>query len=608
MAAGLAWLSFAATAQDPRDASLGRPIPAVAYTDMPLVVTLNDGSWLCVLTTGTGEEGATGQHITAVRSFDQGRTWSKPIAIEPPSPVAGGESSWAVPLHVPHQGDPSLGRVYVFYIFNGEPVRAVPNREPPLRLDMLGWFVMRFSDDGGKTWSERTRLPVPITQVDAANTFGGRAQMLWCVSKPLVHDGRVLLPFTKIGRHLIGRTEGWMLASENLLTEPDHAKQTWRLLPDGGDEPARAWRGIRSDTAFGDVQAEHHLVRLGDSATLAVFYRTDRGQIAWSRSHDGGLSWTEPEAVRYPDGTLLRHPRANVKVWHLGGDRLLLWFHNHGGTTFQDRNPAWLAGGLVRDGTVAWSQPEPVLFHPDRDRRLSYPDLIEAPGRRWLAFADKVSARISPLPNATVDGLFRQFSDLPPDLSSLEPGTVDAASPAVDLGETGGLTLEMLLGSSTGKPGDELAGATLPDGRGWSMARDEGGALVITLDDGHTKFRWVSEPGVLAGQGDRRVAVIADAAADLLLLVVDGRLLDGSGDPGGRQFGWARFPEELGALPAAPLRTDPRAVAAVRVEPVAVTVSEAVVRTRRASAVSPRRRCGPRRGTARRRAAASPSG
>ena len=78
-----------------------------------------DGNWLCVLTTGNGNEGAPHQHIISTISSDKGKTWSKPVEIEPST---GPEASWVMPLAVPG------GRVYVFYTYNSEICELTRNR------------------------------------------------------------------------------------------------------------------------------------------------------------------------------------------------------------------------------------------------------------------------------------------------------------------------------------------------------------------------------------------------------------------------------------------------------------------------------------------------
>jgi hypothetical protein len=71
------------SAQDLRNIRTGWEIPSEVYADQPYVVVTDDGAWLCLLTTGPGREGTKGQHIVSLRSEDQGRTWSRPVDVEP---------------------------------------------------------------------------------------------------------------------------------------------------------------------------------------------------------------------------------------------------------------------------------------------------------------------------------------------------------------------------------------------------------------------------------------------------------------------------------------------------------------------------------------------
>ncbi len=61
----------------------GRPLPKESYCDQPYVVTTDRGDWLCVMTTGKGLEGQSGQHVIAAISCDHGGTWTEPVDIEP---------------------------------------------------------------------------------------------------------------------------------------------------------------------------------------------------------------------------------------------------------------------------------------------------------------------------------------------------------------------------------------------------------------------------------------------------------------------------------------------------------------------------------------------
>ncbi len=110
----------------------GSEIPRENYSDQPYVVITKDGNWLCVLTTGNGNEGAPQQHIIATISSDKGKTWSTPVDIEPST---GPEASWVMPLAVPG------GRVYVFYTYNSENLRTDTKSNSPVyakRVDTLG--------------------------------------------------------------------------------------------------------------------------------------------------------------------------------------------------------------------------------------------------------------------------------------------------------------------------------------------------------------------------------------------------------------------------------------------------------------------------------------
>lgn len=69
--------------KDWRRIMAGRIIPTENCSDQPHIVKPNDGAWLCVVTTGSGREGESGQRVLTLRSMGQGRTWSAPFDAEP---------------------------------------------------------------------------------------------------------------------------------------------------------------------------------------------------------------------------------------------------------------------------------------------------------------------------------------------------------------------------------------------------------------------------------------------------------------------------------------------------------------------------------------------
>ncbi len=515
---------------DSRDIRTGLEIPSENYADQPYVVVTKDGRWLCTLTTGRGTEGRRGQHIVATTSGDKGKTWSRPVDIEP---ADGPEASWAMPLVVPS------GRVYVFYNYNGVNITG-------RRADTLGWYCFRYSDDGGRTWSpKRYRLPVRTTDVDRGNTFGGRTQMFWGIGKPIVAGKSVILAFTKIGKYMLDESEGWFFRSDNLLTQRDPERIEWRMVP-------RGEKGLRSPAA-GSIQSEQNLVALAGGG-LFCMYRTTTGHPFCAYSRDGGATWTTPQAATYaPGGRRFRHPRACPRVWRTSNGKFLFWFHNHGGKDFRGRNPAWVSGGVEIDGRIHWSQPEILLYDPDPKCRMSYPDLIEQDGRYWVTETQKTVARVHEIDPTLLEGLWRQRDGkavakkgLVLALHGAKLNADEAEMPVPgDLASGGGFSIGLWLTLDELTPGQVLLDSRDAAGRGLAVRTTDSGTLELAMSDGERKAAWDSDPGLLKAGRRHHVVFIVDGGPKIISVVVDGRVCDGGGR---RQSGWCRFPRGLGRV------------------------------------------------------------
>jgi len=525
-----------AQANDLRNIRKGHRIPGEGYCDQPYVVVTRDGNWLCLLTTGPGYEGQDGQHVIATSSADRGRTWSKPVDIEP----SGSRSaSWVVPLATPY------GRVYAFYTFNGDDVHELRGKR--IREDTIGWYAFKYSDDNGRTWShERYRLPLRVTACDRTNDWQGKVQIFWGIDKPNVADGAALFAFTKLGKFMLDRGEGWVWRSDNVLQERDVQKLHWELLPDGD-------HGLRVPQ-FGSVQEEHNLVPLSGRSLYCV-YRTALGFPAHCYSRDGGHTWTAPERMTYtPGGRGLKTPRACPMVWRTSGGKFLFWFHNNSskvGFTGPTRNPVWITGGVEKDGRLHWSQPEILLYDPDSTKGLSYPDLIEQDGRYWFTETQKSTAQVHEADRTLLEGLWgqgearavaRQGLLLEAGPEQLRSGQVKLPGP-LELRQSGGMALDLWLTPRSVAPGQTVLDCRAADGKGFALVTSEAGALRLELADGQNKVAWACDPNLLKAGKPHHVVAVVDAGPRVVSFIVDGVLCDGGES---RPYGWTRYASDLG--------------------------------------------------------------
>lgn len=556
-----------------RDISSGWPIPDEAYADQPYIVKADDGAWVCVLTTSGGDEGATSEHVVATRSTDFGRTWSPLIAIEQSGPP---ESAYATMLKTPY------GRIYAFYNYNKDNIREVKQIDGTMekRVDTLGAFVFKYSDDNGRSWSTaRYEIPVRETDIDRRNVYGGKVRFFWQVGRPLVDRGAVYVTLHKVGNfgpEFIAESEGNFLRSDNILTERDPAKIHWDTLPDGDI-------GLRSPV--GAIAEEQSIVALSDGGLFTV-YRTATDYPVQAYSRDQGHTWTQPEFMTYgPGARKVKNTRAANFVWNAGNGRYLYWFHNHGGNTVQSqRNPAWLAAGREVDTpagkAIAWSEPDILLYDQDPAVRFSYPDFVEDDGRYFFTETQKSIARIHEVPAEFLEMLWNQHTartvaqqglvvdsgdeivrevrrlpiSLLPDLGS---GTKDK--------ESRGFTFDFAVKLESLDPGQTVVDNRDPNGNGLAVSTTDRGTLQLSMrgaigpwwegpsrvvrDFGLAEVAWDCDRGVLQPGVWHHVGIIVDGGPKIITFVVDGKVNDG-GDQ--RQFGWARFPHKLRTIDALP--------------------------------------------------------
>ena len=459
-----------------------------------------------------------------------------------------------MPLKVPG------GRVYVFYNYNKNNIRVLPNVNNETfahRVDTMGSYLFKYSDDNGHTWSrERYEIPMRKMRIDRENNTHGEILNFWGVGKPVIAGKYAIFGFAKVGKWGapggMVESQGCFLRSDNILTERDPQKIRWMLLPDG-DQGLHAPKGPVSDEA--------NPVAMNDGSLYAT-YRTIDGYNCAAYSRDGGHTWTPPAYAAYsPAGLLIKHNRAANFVKKFSNGKYILWYDNHGGEITQTvphwnaylgRNPNWISGGIEKEGFIYWSQPEILLYNDDPKAGSSYPDFIEQNGHYYVTETQKTIARVHEIDPALLAGLWSQAENRSVATSGLVLDSAAGTGAAIqmphlpDLATRGGFTIDfrMRLRELTG-------GQVILDARqkkkGIALVVSDHSTIQLILHDGKQEFTWDSDPGIHPGTLKvnewQHVTVVVDGGPKIVSFIVDGVLNDGGAV---RDYGWDRFPMEMG--------------------------------------------------------------
>ncbi|MBI4323817.1 MAG: exo-alpha-sialidase, partial [Chloroflexi bacterium] len=281
--------------------------------------------------------------------------------------------------------------------------------------------------------------------------------------------------------------------------------------------------GLRAPE-FGSIQEEHNLVALSDG-TLFCIYRTTMGHPCQAYSRDGGRTWTRPEpAVYSPGGRKFKHPRACPKIWKTSNGRYLFWFHHQGGKDFLGRNPAWICGGVEKDGHILWSQPEILLYDDDPNTRMSYPDLIEQNGQYWITETQKTIARVHPIDSALLEDLWRQADRrevaktglvLTAPTQMLRAGEV-ALEERPNFDGPSGFSLDFWIRLDELTAGQTIFEARHAGRRGFAVTTTSRRTVQLELNDGKIKSTWDCDAGLLKPQQLHHLAIIVDRGPKII--------------------------------------------------------------------------------------------
>ncbi len=326
-----------------------------------LVVPTNRGTFLAVWTQGT-HEAHSDQHVCVSRSTDLGHNWSEPEVVAPaPGAQPGHLASWAFPFIVRH-----TGRIYLFWNQN---VGLADTRQ-----DLTALLAFRWSDDDGRTWSDRVETrSIPKGAISDPDP---NMPDNWVVYQApvLTRRGDVMVGF---GRFAPGKVKNYLfdngcevcfLRFDNILTEPDPARLSISALPEEGHGLRVPW----PEKPQVSCAQEPTIQDLDDGRMICVI-RTITGYVYFALSNDGGCTWDEARPLRFaPGGPKVPQPVAPCPLYKLRDGRFVLIFHNNDGSANGGSGP----GDWRRNRWPAYLAVARQIAHPDHPLIFTEPRVV----------------------------------------------------------------------------------------------------------------------------------------------------------------------------------------------------------------------------------------
>lgn len=206
--------------------------------------------------------------------------------------------------------------------------------------------------------------------------------------------------------------EGFVLASENVLSEPDPAKVVWELRPDGEHGPGVPPPANPNTT----IAEEWHVMPMDpdrhEGGGFFAVFRTTLGILGatWTADGTARTGWATSTYAAYDlpapasqARLALKNPRGPTQLKRFSNGQFLLLFYNNGETGYAQaagatragkdpaaglrasdgiisRNPYWLATARPRtpgSNELVFSQPEIALYMRD------YATARFGPGSVW---------------------------------------------------------------------------------------------------------------------------------------------------------------------------------------------------------------------------------
>jgi len=354
-----------------------------------LVVPAPKSEELLAFWTQSSAEGLGDNHIVMARSRDGGMSWSEPVFLAG-TRFRGSElqASWAFPVCS------KSGRLYCFYSKATSPSTFAS-----------GIMGSMQSDDNGYSWVDGPDIPVPTTRKvpEDENSPVNGSFIVW--QSPIRDSkGRQIVGYTMWNDDGYGKSYFMRFNEIDEGPELEDLSITWL-----NEKPV-----VVPETVAWRESTEPSVVLLPDGR-LFVTFRTLTGFIWYSVSEDDGVTWREPEILKYSDGgQAIKHPMSCAPIYALENGKYLLLHHNSsyfmdrysrgvemlaGMNMFTHRRPLYLSVGTY--APEAW---QPIWFDEPRmkldndgvvvgskgtNEIGTYTSLTEHDGRRILWYPDR---------------------------------------------------------------------------------------------------------------------------------------------------------------------------------------------------------------------------
>lgn len=265
------------------------------------------------------------------RSTDNGRTWSSEsdIATEHPDDLAG--ERICTPVHLLDKNQDTLICLYATYeIDPSEPMFTGGNlRQRTYRMRY------QLSRDGGKTWTNSEQVIDSRAEYDATNwgpglEYGQNGGMANLLGYTWLDDGTLVFGLT-VSNVEIHDSDNEFVEEGNWGVK--YVRASWNHDNTDLEFQCGDTITVGPDVASGGC-AEPALVSLGGSRLFNTMRcQGDESTGLYSSrqstiSEDGGLTWSEPEPLRYDDGSPVWTPASYSQFFPLSKTGKIYWIAN----------------------------------------------------------------------------------------------------------------------------------------------------------------------------------------------------------------------------------------------------------------------------------------